>query len=154
MTMGKVMSKSILIADPTVVKLEPEPISRDWVLSGAPEGSSKVLARSSDWLLTLVVWECTPGRFEWHYKKDEIVFVLSGAVTITTDRGEQRSFGAGDVVFFPAGSMCTWEVTERIRKVAVLRDTLWTPVGMCIAVCSRVMRMIGWRVVRLRRALR
>lgn len=151
MSMG--MSNSILIADPRNTDLDPEPVSRDWVLGGTPEGSSKVLAKSRDWLMTVVVWECTPGIFEWHYKKDEVLIVLSGSATISTD-GDERRFGPGDVVFFPAGTICTWQVIEPLRKVAVLRESLWTPVGMCIAVCSRVMRMIGWRIVRLRRALR
>lgn len=138
----------ILIANPNIV-LDPEPISRDWVLSGTPEGSSKVLARSGDSLLALVVWECTAGSFEWHYTRDEVVFVVSGEAYIT-DGGKERRFGAGDVVFFPAGSVCTWRVTERIRKVAILRETLWGPLGVALALWNRVKRMVGWRVAKLR----
>lgn len=142
------MSRPILIADPNVT-LDPEPISRDWVLSGTPEGASKVLARSGDSMMALVVWECTAGRFEWHYTRDEVVFVLSGEAFISGDGGKERRFAAGDVVFFPAGSVCTWLVKERIRKVAILRETLWGPLGVAIRVWNRVKRMVGWRIVKL-----
>jgi uncharacterized protein len=144
------MPKSILIADPAATRLEAEPVSRDWILSGAPEGASKVLARSSDWMLTLVVWECTAGRFEWHYKKDEILFVVSGEAIITTAQAKEFRMGPGDVVFFPAGTSCTWLIKDRIRKVAVLRETLWKPVGICITLASRLARMVGWGIVKLR----
>ncbi len=134
------MSKSILIANPAVTELAPEPISRDWVLSGTPQGSSRVLAESRDSLLKLVVWECTPGRFEWHYAKDEIVFVLSGEAVIRDQQGERR-FAAGDVVYFPAGSSCTWLVKDHIRKVAILRETLWRPFGVAIAAWAKALRL-------------
>lgn len=137
------MSNSILLADPVAVDLQPEPIPHDWILSGEPEASAKMLARSDDWMSTIVVWECTPGRFNWHYNKDEILVVLSGDATITNDKGEERRFQAGDVVFFPAGVSCTWVVKNRIRKVAILRETLWRPLGMGLKAWSKVLRMVG-----------
>ncbi|HTS77981.1 MAG TPA: cupin domain-containing protein [Bryobacteraceae bacterium] len=149
---GQMMSNSILIADPVTVDLAPEPITREWVLSGKPEGSSRVLARSRDSTLTLVVWECTPGRFEWHYSKDEIVFVLSGEAIIVGAHGDERRFGTGDVVFFPAGSVCTWLVKERIRKVAVLKESLWRPLGMCVSMTARFRGLARAAVQKLRKS--
>jgi len=138
-----VIPKAILMADPATVDLEADPIRPDWILSGAPEASSKILATSRDWISNLVVWECTAGRFNWHYTRDEILVVLSGEAAIVHESGEKRHFGPGDVVFFPAGTSCTWLVTERIRKVAVVRETLWWPLGICVKIWNKILWKLG-----------
>ena len=132
-----------LVDDPGAIGLEPEPIPRDWILSGAPQASAKMLMRGRDWLQSIVVWECTPGRFNWHYNKDETLFVVAGHATLTNERGEEREFGPGDTVFFPAGVSCTWLIKDRIRKVAILRETLWWPLGVCVKIWAKLLRMVG-----------
>lgn len=144
------MLDPIVIADAATVKLQPEPIPEEWVLSGTPKGSSKVLARTADWMSTLVVWECTAGRFHWNYSKDETVIVLAGSATIISDQGEERYFESGDVVFFPAGTSCTWLVADRIRKLAVLRETLWRPLSIPLVLWRKLLRGLWWRMNRLR----
>ena len=74
-----------------------------------------------------MVWECTAGRFDWHYSEDETVVVISGEVFISTEKGEERRLGQGDMGFFPAGSSCIWRVNDRVKKVAVLRKDLPPP---------------------------
>jgi uncharacterized cupin superfamily protein len=37
-------------------------------------------------------------------------------VKVTTPAGEAVEFGAGDLVTFPRGLTCTWEVRKPIRK--------------------------------------
>ncbi|MCH7923138.1 MAG: cupin domain-containing protein [Nitrospinae bacterium] len=64
---------------------------------------------------TYSTWECEPSEFPWTYDDKEICLMVEGQVTVTTDEGEV-SFGAGDLVCFPAGLSCTWKVTERVRK--------------------------------------
>ena len=64
---------------------------------------------------TYPTWECEPSEFPWTYDDKEICLMVEGQVTVTTDEGEV-SFGAGDLVCFPAGLSCTWKVTERVRK--------------------------------------
>jgi len=139
------MSKSIVIADAASAKLEPAPISPDWILAGTPETRSKILAKSRDGTSYIMVWECTAGCFDWHYSEDETVVVISGEVCITTEKGEERRLGQGDMGFFPAGSSCTWRVKDRIKKVAVLRKALPPPLGIGVRAWHKLLRVVGLR---------
>jgi hypothetical protein len=47
-----------------------------------------------------------------------------------TEKSEERRLGQGDMAFFPAGSSCVWRVTDRVRKVAVMRKSLGYPLGL------------------------
>src|SRR5689334_7771377 len=116
--------RSIILADAASIDLEPAPISPDWILAGTPQARSKLLAKSHDRTSSIMVWECTAGRFNWHYSEDETVVVISGEVFITSEKGEERRLGQGDMGFFPAGSSCIWRVNNRIKKVAVLRKDM------------------------------
>ncbi|HXR17356.1 MAG TPA: hypothetical protein VN777_14275 [Terriglobales bacterium] len=71
------MSKSVIMIPAGIVDpgSEMQPITPDWVLSGTPELRSKMLVRSRDWNSHVVIWECTAGRFNWHYSGDEPVVV-------------------------------------------------------------------------------
>ena len=62
------------------------------------------------------IWECEPSKFEWHYHDREICLVIEGQATISTQNGESYVIGAGDLVEFPAGLYCEWEVTKSIKK--------------------------------------
>ena len=42
--------------------------------------------------------------------------MLEGEVTVTPDRGEPVKFEAGDLVVFPAGMGCIWDVHKAVRK--------------------------------------
>jgi uncharacterized cupin superfamily protein len=139
------MPKSIVLADTASVDLEPIPISPDWILAGTPEARGKILAKSSDGTSYIMVWECTAGRFNWHYSEDETVVVLSGDVLITTKIGEEKRLGQGDMGFFPAGSSCTWHINDRIKKVAVLRKDLPPPLGFGLRAWHKLLRMVGLR---------
>jgi uncharacterized cupin superfamily protein len=35
---------------------------------------------------------------------------------VTPDGGEPRSFSRGDLITFPAGLSCTWDITEAVEK--------------------------------------
>jgi len=135
------MSKSIVIATAASVDLEPAPIPPDWILAGAPEARNKVMARSHDRTSYVMVWECTPGRFTWHYTQDEGVVVVSGEVFISTETGEERRLAPGDLAFFPARSSATWRVTERVRKVAVLREPVARPLAFCLRAWNKLLRV-------------
>jgi uncharacterized protein len=137
------MSRSIVLDSAvTMVDLEPSPISPDWILSGKPEARSKLLAKSHDGTSYVVVWECSAGRFEWHYTEDETVTIILGEVFIT-EKGGERRLGQGDMAFFPAGSSCVWRVADRVRKVAVMRKTLGYPLGFCVRAWYKLLRMAG-----------
>ena len=138
------MSKSIVTATPATLELdEPGSIPQDWILSGQPETRSKMLGRSHDWTSNIVVWECTAGGYKWHYNQDEVIIVISGEGFMTNEKGEERRFGPGDVGFFPAGTTCTWRHPDHFRKVAVLKEAIWRPLGFGLKVWNKLLRTVG-----------
>lgn len=62
------------------------------------------------------IWESEVRKFDWEYDDDETFYVLEGRVKVVTDEGEKAEFGKGDLVTFPKGVKCTWDVKEKIRK--------------------------------------
>jgi uncharacterized cupin superfamily protein len=62
------------------------------------------------------IWEKEVSRFEWHYDTNETCYLLEGEVKVTTLDGETVQFGAGDMVQFPAGLSCTWDISVPVRK--------------------------------------
>lgn len=62
------------------------------------------------------IWEKEPSVFAWHYDEKETCLILDGKVTVTPNGGEPVSFGKGDLVEFPQGMGCTWDVQEKVRK--------------------------------------
>jgi uncharacterized protein len=141
----KIPSDWLTIEPASSDDLTPAPISPDWILAGTPRARSKVLATSRDRTMSIMTWECTAGRFNWHYNQDEMVIVVSGEVFIINDKGEERRLGQGDIAFFPAGSSCTWRVTDRIKKIAVLRKDLPSPLGFGVLAWHLLLRMTGIR---------
>ena len=62
------------------------------------------------------VWECEPSKFEWNYDDKEICLIIEGRATISTKEGDIYKIKAGDLVEFPAGLYCEWEVIKSIKK--------------------------------------
>jgi uncharacterized cupin superfamily protein len=139
------MAKSIVIAAAAAAALEPAPISPGWILDGTPKAENKILAKSPDGTSSTVVWECTAGRFNWHYSEDETVVVISGEVFVTTETGEERRLGEGDIGFFPAGSSAVWRVPDRIKKVAFLRKDLPPPLGFGVRAWHKLLQIVRLR---------
>ena len=61
-------------------------------------------------------WSKEPSVFDWEYDSTETCYLLQGDVRVTTADGEVAEFGAGDMVTFPAGLKCTWEVRAPVYK--------------------------------------
>jgi uncharacterized protein len=62
-------------------------------------------------------WSKEISKFSWSYNTQEIAYILEGEVTITPKNGGASvSFCAGDLVTFPAGLLCIWEVKKALRK--------------------------------------
>jgi uncharacterized cupin superfamily protein len=61
-------------------------------------------------------WSCEPSVFNWEYTEDETAFIFEGKVLVKTDT-EEVTIQAGDLVEFPSGLKCTWNVIETVRKV-------------------------------------
>ncbi|KAK4570577.1 hypothetical protein RGQ29_029452 [Quercus rubra] len=62
-------------------------------------------------------WGCPPSKFPWTYDTKEICYLLEGKVKVTPD-GSSKSveIGAGDLVEFPKGMSCTWDVSVGVDK--------------------------------------
>ena len=61
------------------------------------------------------VWTCKPSEFNWHYDSEETCLVLEGEVTVKFG-SENVSFAAGDLVVFPKGLSCVWQVKKAVKK--------------------------------------
>ena len=62
------------------------------------------------------VWTKEPSTFPWTYDEQEMCYFLEGDVVVTPDGGQPVAMGPGDLVTFPAGMRCTWEVRGVVRK--------------------------------------
>ena len=66
----------------------------------------------SDW----PIWTKEASQFRWNYDASETCFFLEGDVVVTPDGGEPVTMGKGDLVIFPKGMSCTWEIRKDVRK--------------------------------------
>ena len=60
-------------------------------------------------------WAAEPSSFPWTYDSTEVCYFLEGKVVVKTDDGEIE-IGKGDLVTFPQGLSCEWNVIERVHK--------------------------------------
>ncbi|MBN1780516.1 cupin domain-containing protein [bacterium] len=62
------------------------------------------------------IWEKEVSRFPWHYDSREICYFLEGEVEVIPENGQPVRIGKGDLVTFPNGMSCTWNITKAVRK--------------------------------------
>src|SRR5664279_5650085 len=62
------------------------------------------------------IWQCAPGPSRWTLAENEVIYVVSGRMTVTPDGGESSDIGAGDLAVFPLGWTGTWVIHETVRK--------------------------------------
>ena len=62
------------------------------------------------------VWEKEISEFPWTYDAEETCYFLEGEVIVTPDGGEPVSMGKGDMVTFPKGMSCRWDIKKDIKK--------------------------------------
>ena len=62
------------------------------------------------------IWEKEVSRFDWYYDVDETCYLLEGQVKVTLHNGESVEFGAGDMVHFPEGLSCEWDISVPVKK--------------------------------------
>lgn len=104
------------------------PITPEWILEGAPKARARLIEESSDGMACSLVWECTAGKFEWHYDIDETILVLEGGMTLRQGDEPERKVSAGDVIFFPKGSRAIWTIESHVRKFALCHAVLPRPI--------------------------
>jgi len=61
-------------------------------------------------------WEKETSKFPWFYDDKETCYILEGEAVVTDPKGNQISFGPGDMVEFEQGLECTWEIKKAIKK--------------------------------------
>lgn len=62
------------------------------------------------------IWEKEASKFPWTYDSQETCYFLTGDVIVTPDGGQPVQMGKGDLVTFPAGMSCTWEIISDVKK--------------------------------------
>ncbi len=109
------------------VEMRPAPIDPSWVIEGSPMARVASVSRSADGLSWTDVWDCTGGRFVWHYEIDETVHILEGGAHVVDANGTHWDLRAGDVVTFRVGTAANWHVPEYVRKVAFCSEAVPRP---------------------------
>ncbi len=62
------------------------------------------------------IWTKEVSSFPWSYDESETCFFLEGEVVVTPEGGEPVAMGPGDLVTFPSGMSCTWQIRRPVRK--------------------------------------
>ena len=68
------------------------------------------------------IWSRGEETFDWHYDTRELCYILEGEAIVTPKGGEPVTIRARDLVNFPRGMDCTWQITSPIRKHYLLGD--------------------------------
>ncbi len=117
----------------------PAQINEAWILEGNPVTSNRLLSSSADGSASAYFWDCTAGRFNWHYDVDETIYVIEGSVVVRDHQtGTRHTLMAGDSAFFPAGASAEWTVDKYVRKIAFLRY----PLPKSIVLMRRAKRLL------------
>lgn len=66
-------------------------------------------------VFTWPIWEKEVSTFDWFYDEKETCYFLEGEVTVKTPGGDV-SFGKGDLVTFPKGLKCVWQIKGAVKK--------------------------------------
>lgn len=62
------------------------------------------------------IWTQDVSRFPWTYDEPETCYLLAGEVVVTPQNGEPVTLRQGDLVTFPAGMDCTWDIRAAVKK--------------------------------------
>ena len=62
------------------------------------------------------IWEKEVSEFPWTYDATETCYFLAGDVVVTPEGGEPVQMGKGDMVTFPRGMSCRWDIRQDVKK--------------------------------------
>lgn len=93
-------------------------IDPSWIVEGDPQARVASVSRSADGQAWTDLWDCTAGRFRWHYAIDETIHILEGGATVVDQDGKTWTLTPGSTVTFHAGTAADWHVPTYVRKVA------------------------------------
>lgn len=136
-------NRSIEICQGSGLELRESAIAPEWIIEGEPRGRSTWWSSSSDGIVDNYVWDCTAGRFRWHFVSDETVHVIEGEVEISGEGIDTTWLRAGDAALFRAGTWATWHVPLYVRKHAVIRRELPQSLRRQLDYGRRVKRLLN-----------
>lgn len=126
----------------TAPNLTPSPIEPSWIIEGNPVAQSSLLSKSADGQAWTVVWQCSEGKFHWHYDIDETILILEGSIVLENDAMHPTRYGPGDVIFFKDGAHAKWHVEGHVRKLAFCRKTQPVLVSFALRAFSKIKRTL------------
>ncbi len=118
-----------LSSDMAEADMETSSIPSAWLLSGQAQTRSRLLGKTHDRLASVMLWECGAANFNRHYRKDELLIILSGDAFVADKTGEERHLRPSDVVFMPAGSVVTWRIPYHVKKIAIVKTSISPPIA-------------------------
>ncbi|MDX1252525.1 MAG: cupin domain-containing protein [Gammaproteobacteria bacterium] len=62
------------------------------------------------------IWTKEVSTFPWTYDCEETCYFLQGEVVVTPAGDEPVAMGEGDLVTFPAGMSCVWDIRRAVKK--------------------------------------
>ena len=133
---------ALIVLSKTNIDLRPSPIEPSWIIEGTPTARNAVLDRSADGMATTMVWECSEGRFHWHYDFDETVHILEGSITLESDDMPATRLGPGDVIVFKNGAHARWHVEGYVRKLAFCRRTQPALLGLALRAAGKLKSLV------------
>jgi uncharacterized cupin superfamily protein len=136
-----------------LMELHSAPIDPAWILEGTPVARNRLIAPSTDRFGWTMLWDCTAGKFHWHYAIDETVHVIDGSVTVTSANGSVMTLKAGDIAFFPAGTVAHWHVENYVRKVAYCQKPVPLIVGLPLRLLRKIFAQFGKAVNLIKQSL-
>jgi uncharacterized cupin superfamily protein len=123
----------------TAANLTPSPIEPSWIIEGNPVAQSSLLSKSPDGQAWTVVWQCSEGKFNWHYDLDETILILEGSIVVENDGMRPTRYGTGDVIF-KTGAHAKWHVESHVRKLSFCRRSLPVLLGFALRAFSKIKR--------------
>ncbi|MBM3619519.1 MAG: DUF861 domain-containing protein [Alphaproteobacteria bacterium] len=130
----------LLRTSPDAVDMSPAPIDPSWIVEGNPMARVGPVSRGSDGLSWTDIWDCTAGRFTWHYTIDETVHILEGGAHVVDANGTHWDLRPGDVVTFQIGTAAHWHVPQYVRKIAFCREAVSGPITAFMRIEGKLRR--------------
>lgn len=62
------------------------------------------------------IWTKEVSTFPWTYDATEICYIEEGEAVVTPTGGAPETIREGDLVHFPKGMSCTWDIRVPVRK--------------------------------------
>jgi uncharacterized cupin superfamily protein len=114
-------ARSIVKVSAATTTFETYPMPKEILVEGDPKAQVHWVHASTEGAPTYYagLWTAEPSVFDWTFELSETAHILEGHVVVTQQGGPTVELRAGDVAFFPKGTVTRWHVRERLKKVFV-----------------------------------